>query len=123
MQGTAQRPMGITIIAVLAVIGGAINAFNGIQLIGLGIGSFIGILALLVLVLGVAELAFGYGAWTLQPWAWQLGVGVAGGLILLNILFIIAGAPITSVIISMIVAAALLYYLFTPEIKRAFGQA
>ena len=122
MQGTAQRPMGITILAVLAIIGGALNLIGSLGLLSLGFGSLLGIIAILILVLGVAQLAFGYGAWTLQPWAWMLGVAVEGAIIILNIVWIIAGAPITSVIISMIVAAAILYYLFTPEVKRAFGQ-
>ena len=122
MQTTAQRPMGITILAVLAIIGGALNVLAALGGFSAGLGSFLGILSLLILVLGIAQLAFGYGAWTLQPWAWTLGLAVEGAIILFDILLILAGASITSVLIGVVVAAAILYYLFTPEIKKAFGQ-
>jgi hypothetical protein len=123
MQGAAQRPMGITILAVLAIIGGIFGIIGSLGLLSLGLGSFLGIVAILLLIIYIAELAFGYGAWTLQPWAWTLGVGIGGALIAMNVLYFFAGASIVSVIIGIIIAAAILYYLFTPEVRKAFGQA
>ncbi len=123
MQATAQRPMGITILAVLAIIGGALGVIGSLGLLSLGLGSLLGIIAILILLLSIAELAFGYGAWTLQPWAWKLGVGVEAAVIVLDIIYIIAGASIVSEIVSIAVAAAILYYLFTPDVRKAFGQA
>ena len=114
---------GSLLLAVLALIGGAFGIIGSLGLLSLGFGSMLGIIAILLLILSIAELAFGYGAWTLQPWAWTLGVGVEAIGIVLNIIYIIAGASVTSVIVSIIIAAAIIYYLFTPEVKRAFGQA
>jgi hypothetical protein len=123
MQGAAQRPMGITILAVLAIIGGIFGIIGSLGLLSLGFGSLLGIVVILLLILSIAELAFGYGAWTLQPWAWMLGVALEAASIVLNILYVIAGASIASVIVGIIIAAAILYYLFTPDVRKAFGQA
>ena len=81
------RPMGITILAVLSAIGGVLSILGGLALVGLGgfaaastgqaalfgLGTIFGVL---LLASGVAGLAFAYGAWTLQPWAWVLGVAL-----------------------------------------------
>ncbi len=121
MQGTAQRPMGITILAVLAILGGALGVLGSLTLFGLGtLGTILGII---LLAQSVASLAFGYGAWTLQPWAWTLGVVSYVVSLALSVWSIFQGAPIVSVLISMAIAVAILYYLFTPEITRAFGKA
>jgi predicted PurR-regulated permease PerM len=53
----------------------------------------------------------------------MLGIGIEVASIVINILYVAAGASITSVIVGIIIAAAILYYLFTPEVRKAFGQA
>ncbi|MGA7731810.1 MAG: hypothetical protein WCD37_11135 [Chloroflexia bacterium] len=120
MQQTSQRPMGITILAVLAAIGGLFGLFAALSLLG---GPY-GIYGIISLITSLAYLAFAYGAWTLQPWAWMLGLGIAGLVILLQILylFLIPGYSIVNVIIGAIIPAIIIYYLMTPDVKRAFGQ-
>lgn len=82
------------------------------------------IFGVLSLIIAVGELAFGIGAWTLKPWAWMVGVAVEVGSVLLSIILVVLGySSIASVIVSIIIAAIILYYLFTPPIRRAFGQA
>ena len=71
----------------------------------------------------VLALAFAYGAWTLKPWAWTLGIVAEGLGIALAVLFIVDGSSITSQAISIMIAGAILYYLFTPAVKAAFGRA
>lgn len=121
-----QRPTGITILAVLAAIGGVLGLLGALGLFALsGVGGFIVTLfALLTLALSILALAFAYGAWTLQPWAWVLGVANYGLSIILSIIQIIAGwSTIGSQLLSIVIAALILYYLNTPEIKRAFGRS
>ena len=112
--------MGVTILAVLALIVGVLGLLGAFGI--LGAFPLYGIISLVV---SVAYLAFGYGAWSLQPWAWMVGVGIAAVGILLQILylFLIPGYSIISVIIGAIIPAVILYYLMTPEVKKAFGQA
>jgi hypothetical protein len=120
MQTTTQRPLGITILAVLAFIGGIFGLIGA-----LGLLTASPIYGIIALVIAVAYLAFGYGAWTLQPWAWMLGLVIAGAGILLQILylFLISGYSIVNVIVGAIIPAIIIYYLMTPGVKKAFGQA
>ena len=127
------RPTGVTILAVLAAIGGVLGLLAGVTLLGLGglagatgsgllagYGSIFGIIAILQ---GALALAFAYGAWTLKPWAWTLGIVAFGLSLALSVLNIVGGSDITSQIISIVIGAAILYYLFTPAVKQAFGRA
>ena len=132
----AARPMGITILAVLAAIGGVLEhprrhrarrhrrlrrRFDGYwsllrprrSLPAFHAGA------------GVASLAFAYGAWTLKPWAWPLGVGLGdhASLALWAGLAVISGGDISGQIIGVAISAIILYYLFQPSIKVAFGRA
>ena len=125
------RPMGITILAVLSAIGGVLSILGGLALVGLGgfaaastgqaalfgLGTIFGVL---LLASGIASLAFAYGAWTLQPWAWVLGVALQLVGLGLAVLAIIGGQDISSQIISIAIAAIILYYLFQPNIRSLF---
>ena len=130
----AARPMGITILAVLAAIGGVFAILGGLAIVGvmgvagastgsaglLGLGAILG---LIILVVGVAYLAFAYGAWTLKPWAWPLGVALAVISLVLSLLNIVGGGSITGEILNIAIAAIILYYLFQSNIKALFGRA
>ena len=130
----AARPMGITILAILAGIAGVLGILGGLALVGLGgfmaastgtaglfgLGAIAGII---VLAVGVAYLAFAYGAWTLKPWAWPLGVAIAAISVILSVLNVIGGGSITSEILNIVIAAIILYYLFQANIKALFGRA
>jgi uncharacterized membrane protein (DUF2068 family) len=133
---TAGRPTGVTILAVLGFIGGALDILGSFALIAAGMflgavaqrtaGEFLGVgavlLGVLLLLTGVVALVFGYGAWMLKPWAWMLGIIVEGLNIVLAIARVINGSSVFSALISIAVAGAIIYYLFTPEVKRAFGR-
>ena len=125
------RPTGITILAVLSAIGGVLSILGGLALVGLGgfaaastgqaalfgLGTIFGVL---LLASGVAGLAFAYGAWTLQPWAWVLGVALQIISLVLAGFAIIGGQDIASQIIGIAIAAIILYYLFQPSIRSLF---
>jgi len=127
-----QRPTGVTIIAVLAAIGGIFGILGGLTLIGLGGfiaasgvkgGAFAPILGLLLLAYGLLALVLAYGFWNLKPWAWTLGVGLQAAGIVIDILqFVNDSTQLVSAIISIAIAAAILWYLFQPHVKAAFGQ-
>src|SRR3712207_1825572 len=72
-QPQSQRPLGITILAILAAVAGVLGLLGSLTLLGFGLGIY----GLLFLVLSVVYLVFAYGAWTLKPWAWTLGVGLS----------------------------------------------
>ncbi|MER2600254.1 MAG: hypothetical protein ABTQ73_12110 [Caldilineales bacterium] len=128
-----QRPTGITILAILAVIGGILSLCGSLALFGLsGLGAVSGEVAsgatgmlygVIGLVGAVLYLLFGFGAWQLKPWAWTLGIAGAGLSIVSNVLSLISGASLISVLIGLIIPAIILWYLFRPEIKAVFGRS
>lgn len=123
---SAARPTGITILAVLAAIGGIVGLFGGFTVLFAGTVLFGGAGALLgIAALAYAGLliAFAYGAWTLKPWAWALGVAGAAFGIVLGVLYIIGGSDFFSQIIGIAVDGAILYYLNQPTIKAVFGRS
>ena len=126
--------MGITILAVLSAIGGVLGLLGGIALVGLGgvaaastgTAAYFGLGAIwgvLLLATAIASLVFAYGAWTLKPWAWPLGVALQVISLALSLLTILSGGDITGQIISIVISAIILYYLFQPSIKAVFGRA
>src|SRR5512140_673603 len=120
------RPMGVTILAVLAAIGGIFALLGTVcGFAAIFILPFFGILvSLILLVSGVLNLVFAYGAWYLKPWGWTLGIA-AEGLAVLSSLFnwILGYSNFGNFLVSLIIAGVIVYYLMTPEVKRAFGRA
>lgn len=126
------RPQGVTILAILAAIGGVLGLLAGVLALGIGgavaaggsgvLGGLVGLLGIVAIAQGALALAFAYGAWTLKPWAWMLGIvafGISLGLAVLNII----NGDLSGQILSAVIAVAILYYLFTPAVKQAFGRA
>ncbi len=125
-----KRPTGVTIIAVLAGIGGVLGILGGLGLMALssavsGVMGAAGvsyplfsasIWGVLLIGVGVLELAGAYGAWNLKKWAWSLLVGLSVFSILQNLTFISASGG--SVIVGIAINGAILYYLF--QVKDAF---
>lgn len=126
------RPLGVTILAILAAIAGVLGLLGSLLILAAGgivgaagggaLGGLFGIIGILTLILAIAYLAFAFGAWTLKPWAWMLGL-VAGGVgIALGVLQLFGGDMIGP-LISIVINGAIIYYLMTPEVKTAFGRA
>jgi hypothetical protein len=125
-----QRPMGVTILAVLAAIGGILGILAGLALLAVGsvsdtlIPGFSGLLAVLglvTIVISIGDLAFAYGAWGLKPWAWMLGIALEAAGIVVDILEF-RSATASTTIVGIVIAAIIIYYLYQPHVRRAFGQ-
>lgn len=141
-----QRPTGVTILAILAIIAGIFGLCTG----GLGVlgGAIAGSGALAtspysttgttqlaadagiltaisigVLVLSVLYIIFGIGAFRLSPWAWTLGVAIG----IIGIVFDVVNAVLTqsyvSPVVGVIIGGLILYYLFRPNVRQAFQRA
>jgi hypothetical protein len=124
-----QRPTGVTILAILAFIGGVLSILAGLALVGLG-GVFAaagGGLAILfgiyALVWGALALWIGWGFWQLRPSAWRWGVILMVVGVIIAILQILLGySDLVGGIISIAIDLAVIYYLTTPAVRAAFGQ-
>jgi uncharacterized membrane protein (DUF2068 family) len=128
-----KRPTGITILAILALIGGIFMVLAGIlALTGSaflatqgegGVAVLAIIIGLIMLVAGVLNLVFAVGAWSLKPWAWTLGIIVQ---VISLVMAIVQGATSGNwgnQALSIIIAIIILYYLNTRGVKEAFGKA
>ena len=128
---SAARPTGVSVLAVLAAIGGALVLLAGLALMGIvgaaGAGGA-GILpasafGIISIAQGVLLLAFAYGAWSLRPWAWMVGIASSALGLVLAALFIANGSEIPSQIVSIAVNVLIISFLNSTATKRAFGRA
>ena len=122
MTTNTERPMGVTIIAILIIIGGIVLLLGGISLVGLGallsisstetlqtssgsidsaelaaLGTVPLVLGIILLIMGIAYLAVSYGLLKGKGWAWIVTIIVTIiGLIMQVISSIIAGSITSS---------------------------
>ena len=118
------RPTGITILAILEVLGGlalllggaAITALGG--LVGLGLGAaFGGIL----IIFGLLSFVVAFGLWTGKEWAWLVALILSGLGALFDLVSIVIGLGYGS-ILSLLIDVAIIYYLTRPHVRAYFGK-
>jgi len=138
----AQRPIGISIIAVLAALVGVLCFVGAVLLAALStVGGFLtdmieglggglmpfdigGLLSAFLLafagiaaIVGILYLVTAFGLWTGKGWARMLAI-------VLLILDIIGGiVTLPGGIVPIIIGGVLLWYFFTPSVKAFFGSA
>ena len=132
---SGQRPVSVTILTILAAVGGVgavLGVLAGSAIHGLGsLDAVETIIVLGALAMSALYLAVAYGAWTLKPWGWRLGVGAGVATIVLTTAVLVRGwtdlmvdAPPLAVIsvLVVIIAAVSLFVWFRPEVRAAFGR-
>jgi len=123
-----QRPTGVVIISVLAATSGVLVLLAGLLFLGSAsaAGPFGGVVfafGLITIALSVVQLVIAYGAWTMKPRARTAGVAVSViSIVLALLLEAIFAFPIPAVIIYIVLWGAIVYYLYTPGVKAAFGR-
>ncbi|OLE74985.1 hypothetical protein AUG19_06980 [archaeon 13_1_20CM_2_54_9] len=128
------RPLGVTIIAILALLAGIPVTILGLGLIALSalfagfLGPTGGVLAGLgaifggiILVLGLIWVATGFGFLNGKGWAWALGM-VANILLIVFAITLTASGSYGS-IAGIIIPGLLVYYLTRTRVKAFFGKA
>jgi uncharacterized membrane protein (DUF2068 family) len=139
-EGRQQRPLGVTIMAVLLGIQGLVELIGGILLIVAAnaasrniishghttiahiVDTFGVALGGVGIVVGLITLFFVFGLWTLQRWAFWAVVIIEGLSLLRSILELVRHTgSTTGVIIGMILPViVLLYFLVDANVRRAF---
>ena len=141
------RPLGITIIAILTIIGGIGFLASGIGALAVapflsnvnisssnispsagttttipqglvGLSAGIGVV---LIALGVAYFVMAYGLWKGKGWAWTITVILSFIGIALGIVSIVTGN--IGAIFHLIINAIVVYYLYRPHVKVFFGKA
>lgn len=120
----SERPLGVTILGILWIIGGLLALIGGI-----GVAAFVGIFAgalgaaigVAFVIIGLIDLALGVGCFMAWPWVWPVGVILSVISILVGIVNIFSVGA--SALIGIVIAAIILWYLFQPQVKKYFGKA
>ena len=111
---TRSRPIGVTILAVLTILGGVLLLLLGIVVVAfssllvgvglpLGFGLTGSVLGAIILIFGIIWIAVGSGLLNLRPWAWWLAIIV----MVLSIVGSI-GSPISALIPGLILVYLIL---------------
>ena len=130
-----KRPVGVTVLAVLAFIGAPLVLVVGLPYLGVrAVPTFAGpppllapfipppLFGVIMLLLAITYVAFGIGALLLKRWAWYLAVvGLSFGLV--NLILQMLGAFNGALVLAALIYIRILFYLFKPEIRGAFGEA
>ncbi len=139
------RPMGVTVMAVVAVLAGIMDILAGLGDIGIGGGiltkigygttldGIMMIVGVVLVAVGVLGLVSGFGLWREREWAWLVARLWASLCIIVGLVsagLSLFGTTLTSEIIAAIGAAlvpavagaVVLWYLYQPQVKAAFGR-
>ncbi len=119
----SKRPVGVTIIAVVAAAGGLLSLYGGASVLaGMASGPFA--LAIIVIIFGILGLALGAGFFTGAKWAWMAGIGIYIISIGLGIAEIVYGGQVGLIggIIRTIAGIVIPIYLTRPKPKGFFGK-
>jgi hypothetical protein len=132
-----KRPGGVTILAVLALIGGILLIFSGIGVIGLRnqivtanspiSPNAVVPLGIVVLIAGVLDILFAIGAFRGAAWAWLLGVVaevLSLGEVAYNVYVQRNTASLTTLVtsygLSVLISIIILVYLSTTRVRQFF---
>jgi hypothetical protein len=136
-----KRPTGVTVIAILVIIGGILLLLAGIAAVAVGslflsqiTGLGFVVIGSIILAVGIGYLVVSYGLLKGKRWAWTITMVLLFIGIAIDVASIIFGSfainmnisnflsansgSVASIIISIII----LYYLYRPHIKSYFGK-
>lgn len=150
MTAQMKRPLGVTILAILNVIGGIIMIVGGLVIIAVAafvpnlssldeeaaeefesemmmeglspemFGPVVGSLGGISIALGIASLIVAFGLFKGKGWAWTISMILAFIGIAMAVVFLALGQ--FGNIVSIVINGIILYYLFRPHVKAYFGK-
>jgi len=117
------RPLGVTIIAIVAAAGGLLSIYGGASVLS-GVASGPIALAYIVIIFGVLGIALGNGFFRGARWAWMAGITIYIISIGLGIAEIVYGGQVGLIggIIRTIAGIVIPIYLTRPTPKAFFGK-
>ena len=117
------RPLGVTIIAIIAAVGGIFSLFGGAMVLS-GNASGPLTLAYVVILFGILGLALGAGFFIGAKWAWMAGIIIYIISIGLGIAEVLYGGSVGGVggIIRVLAGVVIPIYLTRKNPKAFFGK-
>lgn len=126
------RPLGITIIAIVLLVGGIAQILTGTEAVGvtsLGLGNVTGAsntVGWASVITGVLTIIVSAGLFTLSGWAWWLTVLVMGARIVTDVIAIAThGVSSTlgiAAVTNLVISGLVLLYFNSGGVRRAFGK-
>jgi hypothetical protein len=130
----SNRPMGMTVIAVLALVQGIFGVLRTLHWVELG-GDFmergllvlpvLGLLAIgrgiMVAVLAVLFAVFSCGLLLQRSWAWGLGIFLSLVTLLLVVSAVIQGESLARALVGSIVPVVIICYLISPSGRQVLN--
>ncbi len=120
MQRPAERPVGVTLIAILLAVNGIVAILGALGVFGPGPGGTLG--TVIGLLFGLALLYLAYGMWTLQAWAWLTTLILEGLNALFAVIALFTAPGAGGAWISLILAAVIIVYLIQPGVRDEFTR-
>ena len=126
------RPTGITILAVLALLAAAPAVVAGLALVGVATfvdavpvpDTFMYAVGAGTLIYAGLSLVLAYGLWTVRPWAWMVGIGLQVlGIVTAISQYTTGDRFLGSLITGVLFPVLILFYLYRPNVRAAFGRA
>ena len=126
-----ERPIGVTILAILAGIAAVLAAINALQFLGI-FPFFIGSVpvrtvnffyALMWLLLVWVYVWLVQMLWRVDPAAWMFLVIITIFELIFDVIALLGGSSWQNVSVSFLVNAIILLYVMLPGVRRAFGTA
>ncbi len=123
VQEQPERPLGITILAVLSGVGGILAILGGLAMGALAgasgamgmpaLGPFAAFGSAFAILMGIINLAIAYGLWNGRSWAWWLTIIFSA----LNAL----SSLVSMMLLSLVIAVVVIWYMLRPHVKAFFG--
>ena len=110
------RPIGVTFLAILAILAGILSVVFAIPLLAI-----FALASSLLLVNGIVDFVLAIGYLGGNSWAWVLGIAFGAINILGSIIEIVAG--LSNNILGIIFSIITIYYLTRPHVKAFFGRS
>ena len=126
-----ERPIGVTVLAILAGVAAVLAAINALQFLGI-FPFFIGSVpfrtvnffyALMWLLLVWVYVWLVQMLWRVDPAAWMFLVIITIFELIFDVIALLGGSSWQNVSVSFIVNAIILIYVMLPGVRRAFGTA
>jgi hypothetical protein len=126
------RPLGITVLAILALVAAIPALIGGLALVGVAaFGTEVPVPDPFMYAVGAGTLLYAglslvlaYGFWTTRSWAWVAGIALQVlGIVTAASQFASGERYLASMITGLVLPAVIIAYLLQPRIRAAFGRA
>jgi hypothetical protein len=128
---TTHRPIGITILAILAALATILAGIHTLQYLHLlpftlGPMAFFGFDLWGAILWAITTFVWAWVAvqlWNVNPQGWMFLILISAFDIILALISVIGATTLSAVLPSIVVNGIVLIYCLTPGVKSAFGQA